>query len=60
MDAKTIKQIRNKLKLSQEDFAHELGVTLATVSRWERDASQPSPLALEKLEKLERKAEHGA
>lgn len=40
-----IKQVRNKLKLSQEDLAHELGVSFATINRWENGNYNPSRLA---------------
>ena len=33
--------MRRELHLSQERFAHELGVTTRTVSRWEHEASPP-------------------
>jgi DNA-binding transcriptional regulator YiaG len=54
MNAQQIKELRSKLDLSQENFAREIGVTLGTVARWERGSGVPSPLALEKLEKLAR------
>ncbi len=37
--------LRKKLAVSQEDLAHELGVSFATVSRWETGKSKPSKLA---------------
>jgi len=40
-----IKEIRRQLALSQEDLARELGVSYATVSRWENGQSKPSRLA---------------
>lgn len=40
-----IKQIRNQLKLSQEELAHELGVSFATINRWENGNYNPSRLA---------------
>lgn len=40
-----IKEIRRQLALSQEDLARELGVSYATVSRWENGQSNPSKLA---------------
>ena len=39
---KTIRELRDKgLGLSQAAFAHLLGVSIGTVSRWERDEVQP-------------------
>ncbi len=40
-----IKKVRSQLKLSQEDFAHELGVSFATINRWENGNYNPSRLA---------------
>lgn len=42
----TVKNIRLVLKLSQEDLARELGVSYATINRWENGKSTPSRLAL--------------
>lgn len=44
-----IEVVRNKLNLSQERLAKELGVSFATVNRWEKGHSEPSYLALEKF-----------
>lgn len=43
--AKRVKYVRTTLKLSQEDFAHELGVSFATINRWENGSYNPSRLA---------------
>ena len=40
-----IKDIRRQLALSQEDLARQLGVSFATVNRWENGKSRPSKLA---------------
>ena len=40
-----IKSIRTALNISQEDLARELGVSFATINRWENCKSQPSKLA---------------
>lgn len=37
-----IKQIRQKHFLSQEAFAKELGVSFATVNRWESGKTKPT------------------
>lgn len=49
---KNIRKIRLELGLTQEQFAAKLGVSFPTVNRWENQKSKPSPLALQKLEKL--------
>lgn len=43
--AEKVKYVRTTLKLSQEDFAHELGVSFATINRWENGSYNPSRLA---------------
>ncbi|MBN2466792.1 MAG: helix-turn-helix transcriptional regulator [Deltaproteobacteria bacterium] len=47
-----IKEVRRQLGLSQKELARALGVSFATVNRWENDRAKPSPLALEKIESL--------
>lgn len=45
-----IEKVRSILNLSQERLAKELGVSFATVNRWEKGHSEPSYLALEKFD----------
>ena len=52
MYANDIKQLRLKLKLTQEALARKLDVTSQSVSRWERGLFQPTSLALRALNKL--------
>lgn len=40
-----VKYVRNKLNLSQEKLAQELGVSYATINRWENGSYNPSHLA---------------
>ena len=40
-----VKKVRDQLGLSQEDLARELGVSFATVNRWENGQVKPSKLA---------------
>ena len=37
MQGKELKAIRQRMKLTQEQFAELVGVTANTVARWERD-----------------------
>lgn len=48
--AEKVKFVRSQLKLSQEDLAHELGVSFATINRWENGNYQPSRLAKKAFE----------
>ncbi|ARU29195.1 transcriptional regulator [Cellvibrio sp. PSBB006] len=50
--ASTVKALRTQLHLSQEDLAKELGVSFATVNRWENQKTQPSKLARRQLEQF--------
>ena len=50
MNGNQIRNLRQRLGLTQEEFAHRLGVTLCTVNRWENNKSVPSRLALRQLE----------
>ena len=41
-----VKAVRTKLNLSQEELAHVIGVSFATVNRWENGKTKPSKMAL--------------
>jgi putative transcriptional regulator len=45
-----LKEVRSQLAMSQEDLARELGVSYATVNRWENAQSKPSRLAKAQLD----------
>lgn len=56
-----LKSVRNQLGLSQEDLARELGVSYATVNRWENGQANPSKLARAQLEAFcDRKVREGS
>lgn len=40
-----IRYLRRQLGMTQEDLAHALGITVGTVSRWEKGRFRPSRLA---------------
>ena len=48
--AEKVKLVRTELKLSQEDLARELGVSFATINRWENSSYNPSRLAKKAFE----------
>ena len=52
----TLRAIRAKLDLTQEQLAEVLGVSFATVNRWEGGAAKPQRAALESIEHLARDA----
>ena len=47
-----IRELRQTLKLTQEKFAAQLGVSFPTINRWENGHATPSPLALRQIELL--------
>ena len=47
-----VRDLRQILGLSQEKFAAKLGVTFATINRWENNRAVPSPIALKLIEHL--------
>jgi len=49
MEATNIRTLRQTLGLTQEEFAHRLGITVATVNRWENGHNSPTRLARKAL-----------
>lgn len=47
-----IKELRKRLRMSQQEFAAKLGITTITVLRWEKGHSEPSNMALSKLNEI--------
>jgi DNA-binding transcriptional regulator YiaG len=47
-----VKAVRTALNLSQEELAHALGVSFATVNRWENGKTNPSKLAQRQFEQF--------
>lgn len=54
--AEAVKDLRQRLGLTQEEMANKLGVTVASITRWERGITKPTRLAERALCHLE--AEH--
>ncbi len=53
MDYKVmIKKLRNKMFLTQLEFAKELGVSIASVARWETGENEPTMKVKKKLNDL--------
>lgn len=55
---KLIKELRERLGLTQEQFAQRLGVTFSSVNHWENDKRTPQPFLVRRL--VEMKEELGA
>jgi len=47
-----VKELRRKNGWAQEDLAREIGVSLSTVQRWEKQGAKPTRLARGELAKL--------
>jgi len=47
-----VKKLRTHMGLTQEQFATKVGVTFATVNRWEAGKAKPSRLAMNRLAEL--------
>ena len=54
--AEKVKILRKKMSWAQEDMAREIGVSLSTVQRWERQGGEPTRLARRELKKLFKEA----
>ena len=47
-----VKELRRRMGWAQEDLAHEIGVSLSTVQRWESKGGNPTRLARRELKKF--------
>ena len=54
-----VKSVRTRLKMSQEGLARELGVSFATVNRWENSRTKPLRLAQRQFESFRETLRHG-
>ena len=52
---RSIRELRIRLGLTQEEFAHAVAVTFSTVNRWENGHAKPSKLARRAIEALARR-----
>jgi len=55
--AKLVKALRERMNLTQEQFAQKVGVTYSTVNHWENGKRMPQPFLVKRL--LELKEELG-
>ena len=47
-----VKELRQKRGWAQEDLAREIGVSLSTVQRWEKQGGEPTRLPRRELTRL--------
>lgn len=50
--AELVRETRQRLGLTQEEFAAKLGVSYQSVNRWENGRTKPLPIALKLIEKM--------
>lgn len=60
MSARQIRALRSALRLSQQAFATRLNVGIATVGRWERGRSVPTPANEARIRLLSKRAARAA
>ncbi|MCZ2109225.1 MAG: helix-turn-helix transcriptional regulator [Dehalococcoidia bacterium] len=53
--SRSIRELRSRLGMTQEEFAHAIAVTVSTVNRWENGHANPSKLAWRAIQGLARK-----
>ena len=49
-----VKSMRERMGLTQEQFAQEIGVTFSTVNQWENGHRRPQPYLFRRLLEMER------
>lgn len=52
-----VASLRRRLRMTQEEFTHAIGVTVSTVNRWENGHIEPSRLARRAMEALASQSE---
>ncbi len=52
--SKMVRELRSALGLTQEQFAAKVGVTYSTINRWENNKGKPSPLAMLRIEQIQK------
>lgn len=52
-----IKELRDKLDLTQEQFAQKVGVTFSTINNWEKGTRTPHPFLFQRLLEIAEEAD---
>ena len=47
-----VKELRQTLQMTQQEFAVALGVSIRAITKWESGESEPSHMAQEKIDRL--------
>jgi len=56
---KLVKELRERLQLTQEQFAQKVGVTYSTVNHWENGKRVPQPFLIRRLLELKEEIAKG-
>lgn len=48
-----VRRLRERMGLTQEQFAQQVGVTFSTVNQWENGHRRPQPYLLKRLSEME-------
>jgi DNA-binding transcriptional regulator YiaG len=51
-----VKELRDKLDLTQEQFAQRVGVTFSTINNWEKGTRTPHPFLFQRLMEMAEEA----
>ena len=54
--SKLIKELRDKLDLTQEQLAQKVGVTFSTINNWEKGSRTPHPFLFQRLMEMAEEA----
>ncbi len=54
-----VKGLRERLRMTQEQFAQKVGVTYSTVNHWENGKRMPLPFLLRRLLEMKDELEQG-
>jgi DNA-binding transcriptional regulator YiaG len=52
MSGAMVKNLRQQMEMTQEEFAREMNVTFSTVNRWENGHAKPSRLAMLTIQRI--------
>ena len=55
--SKLVKELRERLGLTQEQFAQKVGVTYGSVNRWENGKRRPQPFLVRRLLEIKQELE---
>jgi len=56
---KLVRELRERLQLTQEQFAQKVGVTYSTVNHWENGKRMPQPFLIRRLLELKEEIDKG-